>query len=106
VIAIGAGALPLAVFSQPASKMPRVGILVAATQASSAERIDAFTLKLRELGYVEGKNVLIEYRWADGRLERLPGLVAELLQLRVDVIFAAGPAETRAAKTRPARFRL
>jgi putative ABC transport system substrate-binding protein len=100
VIALGAGALaaPFGAFGQPAGRVPRVGILSAATQAVNAERIDAFKLGLRELGYVEGKSILIDYRWADGRLDRLPGLAAELLQLKVDVIFAAGPADTRAAK--------
>jgi len=100
VIALGTGALavPFGVFGQPAGKLPRVGILNAATRESTGERIDAFKLRLRELGYIEGKSVLIDYRWADGRLDRLPGLVAELLQLKPDVIFAAGPADTRAAK--------
>ncbi len=99
-IAMGAGALtlPFRVFGQPAGKVPRIGILNATTPAVNAERFDAFKLGLRELGYVEGKSVFIDHRFADGRLDRLPGLVAELLQLKVDVIFASGPADTRAAK--------
>jgi putative ABC transport system substrate-binding protein len=64
VIALGAVALtaPFGVFGQPAGRVPRVGILSAATLAINAERIDAFKLGLRELGYVEGKSVLIDYR--------------------------------------------
>ena len=57
-----------------------------------------FRLGLRELGYVEGKNIIIEYRYAEGKLDRLPELAAELVRLKVDVIVTAGPSATRAAK--------
>jgi putative tryptophan/tyrosine transport system substrate-binding protein len=53
---------------------------------------------LRELGYVEGKNIVVEYRWAEGKIERLPDLAAELVRLKVEVIVTAGPPPTRAAK--------
>ena len=61
-------------------------------------RIEAFRQGLRELGYVEGKNIVIEWRYADGKLDRLPALAAELVRLKVDVIVTAGPTATRAAK--------
>ena len=61
-------------------------------------RIEAFRQGLRELGYLEGKNIVIEYRWAEGKLGRLPALAAELVRLKVDIIVSAGPTVTRAAK--------
>ena len=60
--------------------------------------MDAFKLGLRELGYIDGKNIIIEYRWAEGKPERLPELAAELVRLKVDIMVSAGPAVTRAAK--------
>ena len=59
---------------------------------------EAFRQGLRELGYVEGKNIVIEYRYAEEKLDRLPALAAELVRLKVDVIVTAGPSATRAAK--------
>ncbi len=61
-------------------------------------RHEAFRQGLRELGYVEGKNIVIEYRYAEGKLDRLPALAAELVRLKVDIIVTAGPTPTRAAK--------
>src|SRR5207248_6109661 len=66
--------------------------------STNAARIEAFRQGLRELGYVEGKNIVIEYRWAEGKTERLPDLAAELVRLKVDVIVSAGPTVTRALK--------
>ena len=63
-----------------------------------AARIEAFRQGLRELGYVEGKNIVIEWRYAEGKLDRIPALAAELVRLKVDVIVTAGPTATRAAK--------
>ncbi|MBI2232252.1 MAG: ABC transporter substrate-binding protein [Deltaproteobacteria bacterium] len=65
---------------------------------SSSGRVEAFRQGLRELGYVEGKNIVIESRYAEGKLDRLPALAAELVRLRVDVIVTAGPPPTRSAK--------
>jgi putative ABC transport system substrate-binding protein len=74
---------------QPAG-IPRIGILVPASAASFSARVEAFRQRLRELGYVEGKNIVIEYRYGDGKRERLPDLAAELVRLKVDVIVTNG----------------
>ena len=66
--------------------------------SANAARIEAFRQGLRELGYTEGKNIEIEYRWAEGNFDRLPELAAELVRLKVDIIVSAGPQPTRASK--------
>ena len=81
---------------QPAG-IPRIGILIAGSASSYLLRVEALRQRLRELGYVEGKNIFIEYRYADGKLERLPDLAAELVRLKVDVIVTTG-SNTLAAK--------
>jgi putative tryptophan/tyrosine transport system substrate-binding protein len=83
---------------QPAAKVPRIGYLTAASLSSIVARIEAFRQGLRELGYVEGKNIVIEWRAAEGRLDHLPALAAELVRLKVDVIVSGGPGATRPAK--------
>ncbi len=101
VFALGAGALaaPLACFAQPQrSKVARIGLLEAGSASSSVSRREALIAGLRELGYVEGKNIIIEYRWAEGKYERLPGLAAELVQMKVDVIVASSAVAIRAAQ--------
>ena len=87
----------VATAQQPA-KIPRIGFLSVASPSSMSARVEAFHQGLRELGYVEGKNIAIEYRYAEGKLDRLPALAAELVRLKVDAIVTAGPASTRAAK--------
>ena len=84
--------------AQQPTKIPRIGYLTAASLSAIAARIEAFRQGLRELGYVEGKNIVIEWRYAEGKLDRLPALAAELVRLKVDVIVTAGPTATRAAK--------
>jgi putative tryptophan/tyrosine transport system substrate-binding protein len=84
--------------AQQPVKFPRIGYLNASSSSTNPARIQAFRQRLRELGYVEGKNIVIEYRYADGKLDRLPDLVAELVQLKVDVIVTAGGTATLAAK--------
>jgi putative tryptophan/tyrosine transport system substrate-binding protein len=84
--------------AQQAKKVPRIGYLAAASASANPARIEALRQGLRELGYVEGKNIVIEWRFADGKLERLPEFAPELVRLKVDVIVTAGPAPTRAAK--------
>ena len=84
--------------AQQPAKIPRIGILIASSAFSFSARIDAFRQRLRELGYVEGKNIVIEYRYAEGNLERLPNLAAELVRLKVDVIVTTGTATLAAKK--------
>jgi putative ABC transport system substrate-binding protein len=94
-------ALGLPAEAQPPTKIPRIGYLNAAIFTDSQSRnsrIEAFRQGLRELGYVEGKNIIIEYRYAEGNSERLPELVRELLNLKVDIIFAQSMPAVRAAK--------
>ena len=75
-----------------------IGYMSSLPPASESARIDAFRRGLRELGYVEGKNLTIEYRWAQGKLERLSELASELARLKVDVIATGGPTASRPAK--------
>ncbi len=84
--------------AQQPTKIPRIGYLTGATPEGQAARIEAFRQGLRELGYVEGKNIVIEYRYAELKPERLPALAAELVRLKVDVIVASAGGITRAAK--------
>jgi len=100
IFALGAGALaaPLASLGQQPSKSIRVGFLSSATLASYTPFVDAFKARLRDLGYVEGRNLTIDYRWAVGRNDQLPGLVAELVRARVDVIVTAGTPGALASK--------
>jgi len=97
-LTFGLLAAPLAAEAQPPGKVPRIGVLVVATRSFFSTRIESFRQGLRELGYVEGKNVLIEYRYAEGKLDLLPALASELVQLKVDVIVTASPPGVQAAK--------
>ena len=78
--------------------VPRLGFLGATSSAAFKSRVDALRAGLRELGYVEGKNIAIEFRWAEGMYDRLPALAAELVRLKVDVVVTGGTPGTRAAK--------
>jgi putative tryptophan/tyrosine transport system substrate-binding protein len=92
-------ALCVAAEAQQPKKVPRIGFLSAVSSASiPRNRIEAFQQGLRELGHVEGKNIVIEYRFADGKQDRLKEIVAELLRLKVEVIVTGGPTATRPAK--------
>jgi putative tryptophan/tyrosine transport system substrate-binding protein len=84
--------------AQQPVKIPRIGFPLDVPASSLAARIEAFHQGLRELGYVEGKNIVIEWRSAEGKFDRLPELVAELVRLKVDVIVSPGPTVTRAIK--------
>src|SRR5262245_963750 len=83
---------------QKPKKVPRIVYLDAPTRDVLSARIEAFRQGLRELGYVEGKNIIIENRYAEGKLDSLPALAAELVRLKVDIIVTAGPIATRPAK--------
>ena len=74
-----------------AGKVPRVGVLGVTSAAGYARQVEAMRQGFRDLGYVEGQNLVIEYRWADGRYDRLPALAAELIRLQPDVIVTSGP---------------
>jgi len=91
-------ALCVSADAQQPKKVPRIGYLGANSPSVNPSRIEAFRQGLRELGYVEGKNIVIEYRRAEGKFDRLPDLAAELVRLKVDVIVTSGPAATHAAK--------
>jgi putative tryptophan/tyrosine transport system substrate-binding protein len=82
----------------PAGKVYRIGILIVGTVATFGNLVEAFRQGLRDLGYVEGQNLLIEYRWGEGKVERLPDLAAELVDLKVDLIVVAGTQAVQAAK--------
>ncbi len=103
LIASGAGlcplAAPLASFAQQESKVRRIGFLAVRSRSTPSNPdvfYNAFTQGMRELGYVEGKNLLIEWRFADGKYERLPGLAAELVRMQVEIIATHSPPATQA----------
>src|SRR4029453_9284254 len=97
VLALTIGSLA-AEAQSPVGKVPRIGFLVVSSRSSVSTRIEAFRQGLRELGYVEGRTVFIEYRYAEGKLDRLPALASELVQLKVDVIVTASPPGVQAAR--------
>jgi len=84
--------------AQQPTKIPRIAHLNASSPSSIPARREAFRQGLRELGYVEGKNIVIEWRYAEGKLDRLSELAAELVRLKVDIIVSSAPTATRSAK--------
>ena len=93
----GGGCGAAATAQQP-NKVPRIGFLTAGSPSTIGARIEALRQGLRELGYIEDKNIVIEWRFGQGKPDRLPDLVAELVRLKVDIIVSAGSAVTRPAK--------
>src|SRR6266498_4111930 len=91
-------ALCLPVDAQQTGKIFRIGYLFNSTASGSASLVDAFRQELSKLGWIEGKNIAIEYRFADGKNDRLPELAAELVRLKVDLIVASAPPSVSAAK--------
>jgi putative ABC transport system substrate-binding protein len=91
-------ALSLPLDAQQSAKIPRIGYLTGARLSAIANRTEAFRQGLHELGYIEGKNIVIEWRAAEGNFDRLPALAAELVRLNVNVIVTGGEAATRPAK--------
>jgi putative tryptophan/tyrosine transport system substrate-binding protein len=84
--------------AQQPTKLPRIGYLTASSLSAQSARIEAFRQGLRELGYVEGKNIVIELRFGEGKSERASALAAELVRLKVDILVSAGQTVTRDAK--------
>jgi putative tryptophan/tyrosine transport system substrate-binding protein len=91
-------ALSVRVEAQQAKKIPRIGFIASGTPSTSAPYRDAFQQGLRGLGYVEGKNIVVEYRFAEGKLDRIPDLTTELVGLKVDAIVVVSSSSARAAK--------
>jgi putative tryptophan/tyrosine transport system substrate-binding protein len=91
-------ALSMSAQAQQSPKMPKVGVLFGLSPAANSDRIDGFRQGLRELGYVEGKNILVDYRYAEGSRERLRELAVEFVRSKVDAIVSGGPAVTRPVK--------
>ena len=87
-------ALCFSASAQQPKKVPRIGYLASFDPAFESPRAEAIRLALRELGYLEGQNIATEYRYAEGKYDRLPELAAELVRLKVDIIVAAGPNRT------------
>jgi putative ABC transport system substrate-binding protein len=100
VIALGAGALavPFGAFAQPQSKVWRIGVLAPESAASTSERLEYIRAGLRDLGYLENKNIVFELRFADSKYEDLPRLAADLVRMNVDVLVALGTICAKAAK--------
>ncbi len=91
-------AAPLAAEAQAPAKVSRIGFLASGVAAGTAPRLEVFRQGLHDLGYVEGRNIVIEYRWAEGKVERLPALAVELVGLKVDVVVAVSTPDALAAK--------
>ena len=88
--------------AQQTKKMPQIGYLGSGSRSSAV--VEAFQQGLRDLGYIEGQNITIEYRSTEGMAERLPNLAAELVQLKVDIIVVGGSPATQVAKNVPKQF--
>jgi len=94
----GAAAWPLAARAQQPTKLPTIGFLGSAMPLVEGQRVAAFVQRLHELGWIEGRTITIDYRWAEGRSERMAEIAAEFVRLKVDVVFAAGTEPALAAK--------
>jgi hypothetical protein len=103
-IAIAFAGLADVVEAQQPKKVPRIGYLGATDAAGESARAEGIRLALRELGHIEGQNIAIEYRYAEGKSDRQPELAAELVRLKVDIIVAAGGGLSRRPRMRPRRF--
>ena len=88
----GAAAWPLGVSAQQPAKLPIIGYLGPSTRSIDVHRLGALVQRLRELGWIEGRTIVIEYRWAEGRSERKSEIAAEFARLKVDVIVTSGTA--------------
>src|SRR5271157_439145 len=91
-------AWPLATLAQQVAKLPTIGFLGPNTRSAGSEWVAAFVQRLRELGWIEGRTVAIEYRWGEGREERFAELAAEFVRFKVDVMVVSGTPAVMAAK--------
>jgi len=98
MLALGLLVGPLAAETPPSAHVPRIGLLDTGSPSTSQARIDAIHQGFRDVGCLEGQNIVLEYRWAEGNLDRLPDLATDLVRLPVDVIMAPGNAATRVAQ--------
>jgi putative ABC transport system substrate-binding protein len=98
MLTLGMLVVPCASHAQQPTKVPRIGILMSMAPETGQHLFDAFRHGLREHGWVEGQNVLLELRWAEGKLERFAALTAELVQLKVNLLFTPNTPATRAAQ--------
>jgi putative tryptophan/tyrosine transport system substrate-binding protein len=98
VLGGAAAAWPLAARAQQPGKLPTIGFLGSTTASAQVQRTTAFVQRLRQLGWIEGRNIAIEYRWAEGRYERFAEIAAEFVRLKVDVIVTTATAPVLAAK--------
>ena len=98
VLVLGTLATSFDTDAQQPAKVPRIGILVSGSPTTHKSFVDGFNSGLRELGYVQGRDAVLEYRFAEGKLDRMPSLAADLVRLKADVIVAGGTPAVRAAK--------
>jgi putative tryptophan/tyrosine transport system substrate-binding protein len=99
IVGLGsAAACPLATRAQQTGKLPTIGFLGQSTRSAASEWVAAFVQRLRELGWIEGRTVAIEYRWSEGREERFAQIAAEFVRLKVDIIVTSGTPQVLAAK--------
>src|SRR5262245_15381756 len=98
LVAGAAAAWPLAARAQQVSKLPTIGLLGATAPLAWSPWVAAFATRLRELGWVEGRTVVIEYRWAEGRNDQYAEIAAEFVRLKVDVILTVGAAAAAAKR--------
>src|SRR4029078_1999527 len=98
IVSALAAAWPLATRAQPTTRIARIGFLGSASAAGSSQSVKALREGVKGFGYVESKNIVIEFRWAEGKYERLPELVADLIRRNVDVLVKHGTPGTQAAK--------
>src|SRR5262245_39292303 len=101
----GAAAWPLSASAQQPGKLPTIGLLGSSTPLAMSQWVAAFVQRLRELGWIEGRTVAIEYRWAEGRDERYDEIAAEFVRLKVDVIVTYGSSPVLAQSGRRRSFR-
>jgi putative ABC transport system substrate-binding protein len=94
----GVAAWPLAAREQQAGKLPTIGFLASAAPATQGQWVAAFVRRLRDLGWIEGHNLAIEYRWAEGRAESYTEIAAEFVRLKIDIIVGHGTEATVAAR--------